>query len=62
MKKSLSSKNSGDHYRLEAITSQEMQEAIADSLACAVARIIYSQIMKEQREKPLTEEALDQNK
>jgi hypothetical protein len=33
-----------------------MQEAIADSLACAMARIIYTQIKKEQEEKAVSNE------
>ena len=59
MKKS-GSNNSGDHYTLEAITAEEIQEAVADSLACAVARIIYTQFMKEQSEKALTDETTDE--
>ena len=61
MKKQLGLNNSGDHYGLEAITVEEMQEAVADSLACAIARIIYTQIMKEQQEKLLTDDASDKN-
>ena len=53
MKKQSSSNNSGDHYSFEAITAEEMQEAIADNLACSIARIIYAQIKKEQEEKAL---------
>jgi len=61
MKKQLISNNSGDHYKLEAITAEEMQEAIADSLACAMARIIYTQIKKEQEKKALSNEGKNQN-
>jgi len=38
---------SDDEYSYEAITAEEMQEAVADILAGSIARIIFNSIMKE---------------
>lgn len=38
---------SDDEYSYEAITAEEMQEAVADILAGSIARIIFNFMMKE---------------